>query len=550
MIKILSNSKEEFISGNEAIVRGALEAGVGYIASYPGTPASEIGDLFSEISKLKEIYFEWSTNEKVALEGAAGASFSGIKALVSMKQYGLNVALDSLMPLVYLECPLVVVVADDPGCFSSVQTEEDSRWFSYLSHIPTLNPSTPQEAKEMTKFAFEIAFDYKTPVLIRMTTRVCYTKEKVKFDKIQILKKEGKYLKKEEGFNVGSEATVKRHKLVILKNEKIKKEISEKSSLNFEEGKGELGIVSLGTGYQYVKEALKNLNLKASIFKIGISYPFPEEKIKRFLSRVKKVLVIEENDPIVEIEVARIAQENKIDVEIFKKDLSFQIGELSTDKVERILKKLFDFDSNSSLTVNKNLKLPRRFPQWCLGCPHRQTFEIVKAALGKDKIFGGDIGCYMLGANPPYKMMDYVVSMGASLGIAHGLSKSIYRSRNYKKPVAFIGDSTFFHAGIPALINMVFNKSDVLVIILDNSITAMTGQQPHPGTGYNVHGEICPIRIVDLVKAIRADFVKEINVYDFEKSVSIVKKAYAKKGVSVVIAKGECILYRKKYKNK
>ncbi len=551
MEEIIQDKKSGFLFGDEAVARGGLEAGVGFVSSYPGTPASEIADTFAKIAKNVGLYFEYSTNEKVALEAAAGAAFSGVKSLVIMKHYGLNVALDSLLPLVYLGCPLVVVVADDPGCFSSVQTEQDSRWYSKLGKIPTLEPTNPQEAKDMTSQAFKIAQNFKIPVLIRLTTRVAYAKTDIKFGDIPTIENKGEFPKDPRGFKLGSQQTVKLHKKILEKIEQIKKEISETDNYNFvENGQGRFGIVVSGVSYDYVKEILAEMGLNLPILKIGMSYPFPAEMAKKFLSNLNQVLVCEEIDPICENELKMLAKDIKSQLKIHGKDLLPKTGEYGPEDIEVAIAKILNRKVSRALSENiekfKSLKIPPRIPFWCPGCPHRATFTAVKKALGskgapfggKDIVFGGDIGCYMLGAYPPTKMLDYVVSMGAGTGIAHGIAKT-----NPQKPIAFIGDSTFFHAGIPALLNMVFNKADILVIVLDNRYTAMTGQQPHPGTGVTGAGQKTKqILIEDIAKAAGADFVETINVYNLAESIKKINQMYDKKGVSVVVAKGECRL--------
>lgn len=539
MEEVISNAKRGFLFGNEAIIRGALESGVGFAATYPGTPASEIGDTFAKIAKDTGIYFEYSANEKVALEAAAGAAFSGLKSIVSMKHYGLNVASDSLLPLVYLECPLVVVITDDPGCWSSVQTEQDSRWYSKLMHIPTLEPSNSQEAKDMTKFAFQFSAKHKIPVLIRLTTRVCYSKSVVNFDKLVKANTKGKFIKPRGGFKLGSSQTVQLHEKLLEKLNKIK-EISEGSEFNnLERGEGKIGIITSGISFNYVKEIMHELDVKLPLLKIGFSYPFPNQKVKNFIKNLEKVIIVEELDPIIENEVRGIA-ENKL--KIYGKDLFSETGEFKPENILEGITKTLNKPLDKELIENiKNFnseEIPKRIPFFCPGCPHRVTFYAVEKALGKDKVFAGDIGCYMLGVYLPYEMQDFVISMGASIGVSHGISKS-----TGKKPVVFIGDSTFFHAGIPALINMVYNKADALVIILDNRLTAMTGQQPHPGSGFTASHEVTKaIAIEDIAKSCKVDFVKASNVYNFNQFCKNIKEAYSKKGVSVIVGKGECRL--------
>lgn len=518
------NKKRGLIDGNEAVARGALESGAGFVSSYPGTPATGVGEAFLSTAKQTGIYFEWSTNEKVALEAAAGAAFSGIKSLVSMKHYGLNVALDSLLPLVYLSCPLVVVVSDDPGCWSSVQTEQDSRWFSKIGKIPIFEPADSQEAKDMTKEAFKIAWQHKIPVIVRLTTRVCYSKSPVNFGKIIKSNAKGKFIKKE--FSVSPERTVFLHQELLKKTKKLEA-VSELSKWNrIEKGKGKTAVITSGVAYQYIREAMEMLKIKLPLLKIGISHPLAEKKIKLFLKGIDKVIVVEELDPFIEGEIKKFSN-----ARIFGKELFSEAGELNPEHVLEGLANVF----NKKLPHRTHEKVEKRIPFFCAGCPHRSTFYAVKKTLGK-KIFAGDIGCYMLGALEPYKMQDFIVSMGASIGISHGIAKT-----TGEKPVIFIGDSTFFHAGMPALLNLVYNKSDALVIILDNRWTAMTGHQPNPDTGMTAMQEKTKIiDIEEIAKAQKVDFVKTSNAYNFNQLCKDIKEAYDVKGVSVIVAKGEC----------
>jgi indolepyruvate ferredoxin oxidoreductase alpha subunit len=527
---VLSEGEKEFLLGNEAIVRGALEAGVALATTYPGTPASEIGDTFAKIAKDAGIYFEYSTNEKVALEVAGATALCGTKSLVSMKHYGLNVALDSLLPLVYFSSPFVLVVADDPGCWSSIQSEQDSRWISRLAFLPTLEPSEPQECKDFTKKAFELAEKYKLPIMIRLTTRVSHTRSVVKLGKIVKGKLEGEWNKK---FLAFSTKIIEFHKSLIEKIEKIEKEVSESEINTIEEGEGELGIIASGVSYLYVKEAMEKLGVKLPLLKIGMSYPLPKEKIRNFLSRVEKVLVVEEIEPILEQEIKVIACE--LGVKVFGKNLLPRVGELKPENVYNALARLLDKDEISYETS----KASKRVPNFCPGCPHRASFFAIKKAL-KDEIdnivFCGDIGCYLIGNYEPYSMEDIIVSMGASIGLAHGIEKA-----TKKKVVALIGDSTFWHAGLPALINLVFNKGNVLVIALDNRITAMTGHQPCPNSGFNALEETKALKIEEVAKAI-VDKVETANAFNIKEVEEKVKKLYYSKGSAVLVIKGECRL--------
>lgn len=519
------NKKRGFLSGNDAVVRGALESGIGYAFSYPGTPATEIGEVFAEIAKQAGIYFEWSVNEKIALEAAAGAAFSGVKSIVSVKHYGLNVALDSLLPLVYLSCPLVVVVTDDPGCFSSIQTEQDSRWLSKLGKIPVLEPSNSQEAKDMTKEAFKIAWQYRIPVIIRINTRVCYSRSMVDFDSI-IKPAKGKFKKFE--FKLGAARTIELHKKLLEKISAIEK-LSESSKLNFtEKGSSMTGIITTGVNYLYVKEALEKLGLNLPLLKIGFSYPFPKNLAKSFLKNLGQVIIIEDLDPFIEEEIKKLNS-----VKIYGKNIFSETGELKPEHVLEGIAKVLGV----KLPKQPELEVEKRLSFLCPGCPHRSTLYAVKKTLGR-KIFSGDIGCSMLGIYPPLEIQDFVVSMGASVGIGHGISKT-----TKEKPVIFIGDSAFFHAGMPALLNLVYNNADALVIVVDNRWTAMTGHQPNPNTGINAMGEEAKVAdIEEIAKALKADFVKSSNVFSFDQLCKDIREAYDAKGVSVIVAKGECRL--------
>ncbi len=519
------NKKRGFLSGNDAVVRGALESGLGFAFSYPGTPATEIGEVFAEIAKEAGIYFEWSVNEKIALEAAAGAAFSGVKSIVSVKHYGLNVALDSLLPLVYLSCPLVVVVTDDPGCFSSIQTEQDSRWFSKLGKIPVLEPSNSQEAKEMTKEAFRIAWLYRIPVIIRINTRVCYSRSMVDFDSI-VKPAKGKFKKFE--FKLGSGRTVELHRKLLEKISAIEK-LSESSKLNFtEKGSSMTGIITTGVNYLYAKEALEKLGLNLPLLKIGLSYPFPKNLAKSFLKNLGQAIIIEDLDPFIEEEIKKLSP-----VRIHGKSIFSEAGELKPEHVLEGIAKVLGV----KLPKPPEIEVEKRLSFLCPGCPHRSTLYAVKKTLGR-KIFSGDIGCSMLGIFSPLEMQDFVVSMGASVGIGHGISKT-----SKEKPVIFIGDSAFFHAGMPALLNLVYNNADALVIVVDNRWTAMTGHQPNPNTGINaMKEEAKSVDIEEIAKSLKVDFVKSSNVFSFDQLCRDIKEAYGVKGVSVLVAKGECRL--------
>jgi len=524
---------KKILLGNEAIVQGALEAGVDFVSTYPGTPASEIGDNFYKIAKEQGVYFEFSTNEKVALEAAIGASFSGLKCLVAMKNFGLNVASDALLPFCYTGAkgPVVIIVGDDPGCWSSAQSEENSRAFAYLAHIPILEPSDAQEAKDFVKFGFEISEKFKIPVIVRTTTRVAHQrmpviiKSKIKNQKSKRL---GKFIKDIKRFVTMPPRVLEMKKELLEKIEKIR-EFAERSSVNRKSSivNSNFGIITSGISCLYVKEALSDLKLDLPLLKLGFFYPLPEKKIKRFIKGLKKILVVEELEPYLEKEVERLAKEVNCKLEILGKNVLPEIGELNTDKVRSAI-------AGVRPRPDPGLTPAPRLPRFCPGCPHALVLSVLKKIAPKETIFGGDIGCYMMAGLPPYNLQDYLLCMGSSLGIAHGIRKS-----TEQKVIALIGDSTFFHAGIPALINAVYNKSNPLIIVMDNRITAMTGDQPNPG------GEI---KIEEIAKACGVKNVKVLDPINAKELEEIIREFLRKEEVSVIVARRICALLERRLK--
>lgn len=543
--------KKVSLLGNEAIIRGALEAGVQFVSTYPGTPASEIGNVFYKIAKKVGVYFEFSTNEKVAMEAAAGASFCGQKSLVAMKHFGLNVASDFLIPLVYsgIRGPMVILVADDPSCWSSAQSEEDTRGYAFLAHIPMLEPSYPQESKDFTKFAFELSEKFKIPIIVRHTTRVSHQSAPVILGKIKKGKLEGKFVKNPHRFSTMPPRVLEMHEEILEKIKKIR-EISEKSKLNFiknQNKKEKFGIITSGVSWLYVKEALKELNLNLPILKLGFFYPLPNKKIKKFIKDFKRVLIVEELDPYLEREIKILAREVNPSLTIFGKSHLPEARELKPEQIifaiSKILNKKEEFDFKKYLIQFKKIKFPRRFPQLCPGCPYWFVFSALKRVVPKNTIFGGEIGCYMMALYPPHFLQDYLYCMGSSAGIAHGIKKA-----TKQKIIAFIGDSSFFHAGIPALINTVFNKSNPLIIIMDNSTTAMTGHQPHPGIGKREEENgVEPIEIEDIVEACGVKNLRVIdpvvNLKEFEETI---EEFLEREEVSVIVARHPCVFLKKK----
>lgn len=543
--KLLLPGGKTILLGNEAIARGALEAGVAFATTYPGTPASEIGDTFSQIAKQAGIYFEYSTNEKVALEAAAGAALSKVKSIVSFKHYGLNVASDSIIPLGYtgVNAGMVIVVADDPEGWSSIQSEQDSRYYARLAHLPMLEPSDPQECKDFTKFAFELSENFQLPVFIRITTRVSHSRGIVELGKLTKPKTRGEFVKDIKRFNLVVPRLEEAHLQLLEKIEKIKA-IAEKSNLNFivnRNMKSDIGIITLGISFNYVLEALKELNLKLPVLKLGFTYPLPEQTIKNFIKNLKSVLIVEELEPIVENELKGLVEDINPKLQISGKNYLPKGGEYTPDVVLLAISKLtgkkLPFDFETHLRNYKKLDIPKRYPVLCPGCPYAPIFYTVKE-VAPDAVYCGDIGCYLIGILPPYEVEDFIISMGASIGTAHGIKKV-----SDQKVIAFIGDSTFFHAGIPQLINLVYNKSNPVIIILDNRTTAMTGHQPHPGVGITGMQEpTTELKIEDVVKACGVENIKVVDPYDVKGLREALKELLTKDKASVMVVKRECQL--------
>jgi indolepyruvate ferredoxin oxidoreductase alpha subunit len=575
--------KKIILLGNEAVCRGAIESGVDFVSTYPGTPASEIGNTFWQIKEeLKKLnpnfHFEFSTNEKVAMEAAAGAAISGFKSLVAMKHFGLNVASDFLHTLMYsgIEGSMVIFVADDPSCWSSAQSEQNTRFYSLMAHIPTLEPSNPQEFKDFTKFAFELSQKFKIPVMIRSTTRASHQSGPVILGKLEVgsSKLEGRFVKDPRRFSTMAPRVLEMKKELFEKIEEIKRE-AEKSNLNkiiYGNSKEKFGILTSGVSFLYVMEALKKLTPHhyfgggLPVLKLGFVYPLPERKILKFLRNLKRVLVVEELEPYLEREIAILAKKENLKVEILgkgekieggriwkeRKAILPQIGELKPEYVEiaisKILNKKPSFNYQLHLKKFEKIKIPARPPILCPGCPYWWVINAIKKVVDPQKvIFGGEIGCYMLFSHKVINLQDYLYCMGSSTSVAHGISKMIPHQKNGggQKVICFVGDSSFFHAGIPALINTVFNQSNPLIIILENQTTAMTGHQPHPGVG---DGKA--INIEDIVKACGIKNVKVIDQVENQKEFEEALKEFLEKDeVSVIIARHICALLEKKKKS-
>lgn len=531
---------KKLLMGNEAIARGAVEAGLNLATAYPGTPSSEIIGTLAEMAGEFHYYVEWSVNEKVAMEVAAGAAYAGAKTLVAMKQVGLNVASDPLMSLAYIGVKggMVVVVADDPGPHSS-QTEQDTRTFAKFAKLPVFDPASPSEALAMVKEAFEVSHRHGLPVFVRPTTRVCHATEGIEFSEIQENKPDG--FEKDPKWVIFPRLSYQKHQWLEEELPKIAKEFSSSIWNKIEPG-GRLGIVTGGVSYLYLKEAAANLGLNPTILKIGTPHPFPSDIAAEFLSQVDQVIVVEELDPVLEEGIIQVSAGIGFSGQIHGKlsgDLP-RAGEYSFDLVHQCLTRILKIGPVKDEKVGRETapELPVRPPVFCAGCSHRASFYAVKRATrGIDAIYTGDIGCYTLGNAPPLSMVDTCLCMGAGVTIAQGL----HRIDSKRPVIAFIGDSTFFHTGIPGVINAVYNNHSVKIILLDNGTTAMTGHQPHPGMGRTAIGEKAnPIDPVAVLKACGVGFVEIVNPLELKATNDIIKKALDYPGVAAIVMRAPC----------
>ena len=528
--------------GNDAITRGVIEAGIGFASTYPGTPSSEIGNNLERIASENNMFFEFSANEKVAMETAAAAAMSGVRSFVFMKHVGVNVAADPMLTLAYsgIKGGMVILSADDPSAHSS-QNEQDNRFYSKLALLPMLEPSTPEEAKEMVKAAFDISEELTLPVLFRTTTRVNHARGVVPFGDIKKTEKKSDLVRDIKRF-VNIPANARANRIRLLDLNKKAAELSESSEFNFIEGRGRTGVITSGVPYTYVTEVLKD----AAILKLGFTNPLPEKKIAEFMKNKEKIIVVEELEPFLEDQVLRIAKENGISVPIFGK----RTGDLPVafeymPDIIRTLGSIVKTEKAKEPLSPPDIKLPPRPPTLCAGCPHRGIFHAVRKAVGKRPvIYSSDIGCYSLGAQAPFGMADMVLCMGGGMGAAGGFSEV-----TGQKVITFAGDSTFFHSGITPLVSALFNGHKFTAIILDNRTTAMTGHQPHPGTGRD-HGnrKTEPLDIENVVKGLGIKTVWTVDPYDIQATVGAVSEAIEYDGLSVIIAKRACPLELKRKK--
>lgn len=539
---------KEYLMGNEAIAIGALAAGVNFVAGYPGTPSTEVLETVAGRNP-GNVYVEWSVNEKAAMEAAAGAAYAGARTLVTMKQVGLNVAADPLMSLEYIGIKggMVVMVADDPGPISS-QTEQDTRTFAAFSKVPVFDPSSVREAFAMMKDAFAFSEKWGTPVIFRTTTRVDHGYESVDIpDESEYEKHEAEgFIKDASRFVIFPKLSVRNHALIEKRNIELSKEFS-KDPLNFILPKtdgynGRKAVATHGINYTYVTDVFDDAG-HPEILRIATPFPFPEELAAEFLSDKDEVLCVEELDPVIEKALIGVCGKHGLTVKIRGKltgDMALS-GENSVDSVANALADFLDYDTlRCKAPELKDVPdLPVRPPVLCAGCPHRASFYAVKAAMkGQKTFYGGDIGCYTLGNAQPLDMCDTCLCMGAGINIAQG----IWRVEPDTKCFAFVGDSTFFASGITGVINAFYNQAQLTLIVLDNSTTAMTGHQPHPGTGRTVMGQaVEKVSIEKVLKAIGLSFVETVDPLDLPLAIDTIKRAQEADGVKAVIFRSPCI---------
>lgn len=513
------------MSGNEAIARGAYECGVRFASGYPGTPSTEI---LEEFAKYDGVYAEWAPNEKVALEVGIGAALAGAKALVTMKHVGVNVAADPLFTVSYTGTngALVIITADDPSLHSS-QNEQDNRNYAKFAKIPMLEPADSQEAKKFIKWAFEISEKFDTPVFLRPTTRVSHSKSVVSIEEPQVLEdKTGIQINAAKYVMVPINARTRR--VEVEKRMQLLRDFSETFPENkMELNSSEIGIITAGIPYHYAKDVFPDF----SYLKLGMVHPLPVRMIRDFASRVKKLYVIEELDPFIEEQVKAMG------IEVTGKDIFPYTNEFDPGVVEQAIK------GKVKKSVDlPTMAIPPRPPNLCPGCPHRGLFYV----LGKLKAFvTGDIGCYTLSYMKPLEGLHSCVCMGASVGMAHGMSKAL-KEKGKGKIVGVIGDSTFIHSGITPLLNMAYNKGDAVIVIADNRTTAMTGMQEHPATGFTLQGEQTKqLDFATLAAALGVESVRIIDPYDLKMTRTVMKEELNKSGPSVVISNRPCVLNKR-----
>ncbi len=548
---------------NEAVVRAALEADVKVVAAYPGSPTSEILDTFSEVlTHFGDFRMHVAINEKVALETVAGASMAGMRSFTSMKSVGMNVASDSMLSMAYtgLRAGCVCLIADDPHAHSS-QSEQDGRYFGEAAYVPMIEPSTAQEAYDMVKWAFEVSERYRTLVIVRTTTRVNHQRGMVRLGDLKRtpFKRKRWADVRDSYFTVGAVARELKARL-LEKVKRIREEFEESEFNRVDEGEGDVGIITAGVCYLHVKEAMRNLGVSLPVLKIGTLYPLPERKIADFLKRVSTVIVVEELSPFLETRITALAKDANPSVRIIGKRSGHfpEMLEYNVPIVERVLAGVLgretSVDYDAVLERAKRAKegvLPDRAPIFCPGCPHRGTLWAFRQALTRLKIrdkivFNNDIGCYSMAFLPPNNFSDSMLAMGASVGLSAGMEMALE-----DKVIAMVGDSTLYHAALPGIVNLIHHNSNVTLFVLDNSVTAMTGQQPNPNSTYDAgHTPARKINMERFFEALGADSVTIIDPYETRECVKPIMEAIQRPGFNVIISRRECALYGDREKKK
>jgi indolepyruvate ferredoxin oxidoreductase alpha subunit len=522
---------KRLLSGNEAVALGAWEAGVRFAAAYPGTPSTEI---LENLSTYSGVIAEWASNEKVALDSAIGASFAGVRAMASMKHVGVNVAADSLMSVSYtgVNSGLVVVSADDPGCWSS-QNEQDNRQYARFGKFPCVDPSDSQEAKDFTEFAFSLSERFNTVVMVRTTTRISHSKSAVEMEPPELRDVAPQPLpdfeRRPERYVVIPAHARQLHPIVEERMEALESYAEECPLNRIEWGDKRIGVITGGIAYQHAREVFDGY----SFLKLGMSYPIPKATICRFCEQVGRVVVVEELDPFWEDQIRAMG------IEVIGKEVFPMTGEFTLERVRAAaLRAGLPVGEPPELGNVERVNAPPRIPALCPGCPHRAAFY---SAQKQKLLIPGDIGCYTIGVLPPFNAMDTCISMGASIGVAHG----IRQAGNSQKSIAVIGDSTFFHTGLPALANSIYNRVPITTVILDNHTTGMTGGQGNPGSGVAAQKERAAqqIDIEAVVKAMGVEAVWKVDALDVKAVDRAIKDAVAyQEGPAVVIVNGECVM--------
>jgi indolepyruvate ferredoxin oxidoreductase alpha subunit len=544
--------RKALLLGNEALVRGALEAGLAFASCYPGTPSSEVSNTLFALKEKAGLYMEFAANEKVAMEVVGAAALSGMKTLTAMKHVGMNVASDPMMTLAYtgVTGAMVIYNADDPAMHSS-QNEQDNRYFAKFSGLPMLEPANAQEMRTMTAYAFELSQSLQLPVILRSTTRVAHSRGVVEYGEMQSIQPKGRFVRNPKQFVALPATTPAMHRLLLEKQQRAQT-LADQSDFNTTRGRGELGIVSNGVSRTYCADAVAELGLtdKVSVLNLGFSNPLPETLIADFLKDKTKVLVVEELEPFLEDALRVVAQKKAIQCEIAGKGIGrlSRMMEYDPAMVREAISLFFTGAELEikALDLSDLPALPTRPPNLCPGCPHRMTYNAVKQAVGDGAIFAGDIGCYGLGYFPPFQISDSAICMGGAASMPAG-----FATATDQPVIGFLGDSTFFHSGMTGLANAVFNNHNFVLIILDNSITAMTGHQPSPAMDTDLTGQ--PYTHIEIEKVVAGLEVKQIQVVkpkNLKKTKAAVEAALAFDGVSVIISREPCPLHVGRLKKK